>query len=126
MERLPYALLHDTITVYRCAVGSRLTGYGFLDDVKGKLQFITMLVGIAPDGKIRDVDILVYREAYGGEVTNDSFRKQFRGVTPDDDIHPGDMIRNISGATISARAVTFGVRRIAATFKLLQTGALPR
>jgi hypothetical protein len=109
----------DTVALYTAITGGRLAGYGFLDDVKGKLQFITMLTGLLPDGSVKDVDILVYRESYGGEVSNDSFRKQFRGLTPASDIRPGATIRNISGATISARAVTLGVRRVAATFRLL-------
>lgn len=115
----------DTIALYTATRGDRLVGYGFLDDVKGKMQSITMLTGFLPDGAIRDVDILVYRESYGGEVANDSFRRQFRGLTPESDIRAGATIKNISGATISARAVTAGVRRASATFRLLKE-RLPR
>jgi Na+-translocating ferredoxin:NAD+ oxidoreductase RnfG subunit len=110
----------DTVVVYTASSGGRTSGYGFLDDVKGKLQFITMLTGLLPDGSVNDVDILVYRESYGGEVSNDSFRRQFRGLTPASDIRPGATIRNISGATISARAVTLGVRRVVATFPMVK------
>jgi Na+-translocating ferredoxin:NAD+ oxidoreductase RnfG subunit len=116
---------HDTVVVFRCAAGGRTAGYGFLDDVKGKMQMITMLVGLVPDGTVRDVDILVYRESYGGEVANESFRRQFRGLAPGSDIRPGAAIRNISGATISARAVTFGVRKVSATYTVLKE-RLPR
>ena len=109
----------DTIVLYLAKRGDRLVGYGLLDDVKGKLQLITMLTGLQPDGTVRDVDILAYRESYGGEVANDSFRRQFRGLAPGADIRPGATIKNISGATISARAVTAGVRRASVTFRLL-------
>jgi Na+-translocating ferredoxin:NAD+ oxidoreductase RnfG subunit len=115
----------DTIALYTAVAGGRVAGYGVLDDVKGKLQFITMLTGLLPDGTVKDVDILVYRESYGGEVSNESFRRQFRGLSASSDIRPGATIRNISGATISARAVTYGVRRAAATFRLL-AGRIPR
>ena len=115
----------DTLTMYRCSLHDTLAGYAFLDDVKGKVQFITMLVGVLPDGAVRDVDILVYREAYGAEVASESFRRQFRGISSSSDIRPGGTIRNISGATISARAVTFGVKKIVATYRLV-AGRLPR
>jgi Na+-translocating ferredoxin:NAD+ oxidoreductase RnfG subunit len=57
------------------------------------------------------VDILVYREPYGGEVAYDAWRRQFRGKSALDRLEVGKDIRTISGATISVNAVTLGVRR---------------
>jgi len=56
------------------------------------------------------VDVLVYREPYGGEVAYEAWRKQFRGKTTSDPLKVDKDIRSISGATISVNAVTAGVR----------------
>ena len=109
----------DTVDVYICSTTNGVRGYGFVDDVKGKTQLITYLVGILPGGTVQDVDVLAYREAYGGEITHASFRKQFQNKTVQDKLQPGKDIKNISGATISVRAITYGVKRILATFALI-------
>jgi Na+-translocating ferredoxin:NAD+ oxidoreductase RnfG subunit len=76
----------------------------------GKDQPITFLVATDTTGALKDVDILVYREPYGGEVAYEAWRKQFRGKTSADPLMIGRDIRSISGATISANSVTLGVR----------------
>jgi Na+-translocating ferredoxin:NAD+ oxidoreductase RnfG subunit len=112
--------LGDSVRVLRCLAHGKAAGYGFLDEVYGKTQLITYLVGLKPDGTVNDVDILVYRESYGGEISYESFRKQFRDKSARDRLTPGRDIKNISGATISVRAITDGVKRILATFNLLR------
>lgn len=111
---------NDTLTLYTCGKGNQIMGYGFLDNVKGKMQFITYLVGVLPNGGTKDVDVLAYRESYGGEIGYESFRKQFRGKTANDELRPGSTIKNISGATISVRAITYGVQRVLTTFPVIK------
>jgi Na+-translocating ferredoxin:NAD+ oxidoreductase RnfG subunit len=79
--------------------------------VIGKDQPITFLVAIDPDDQLRDVDVLVYREPYGGEVAYEAWRRQFRGKTAEAPLQVGQDIRSISGATISVNSVTSGVRQ---------------
>ena len=43
-------------------------GYFYYDHVVGKHLLIDYTVAIGPDGRVRRVDILNYRESYGGEV----------------------------------------------------------
>lgn len=119
IERAKSRWLADTIVVYRCSVGSSEIGYGFIDNVKGKTQFITYLVGMRPTASVQDIDVLAYRESYGGEIAYESFRKQFRQKTASDKLQPGKDIKNISGATISVRAITDGVRKTLATFEII-------
>ena len=102
----------DSVQVYVCSTHGKIVGYGFADDVKGKVQFITYLAGVNPDGRVKDIDILAYRESYGGEVAYESFRKQFRDKSSADKLIPGKDIKNISGATISVRAISTGVKKI--------------
>jgi Na+-translocating ferredoxin:NAD+ oxidoreductase RnfG subunit len=47
-------------------------------------------------------------------VAYEAWRKQFRGKTSAAPLQVGKDIRNVSGATISANAVTRGVRRTVA------------
>jgi Na+-translocating ferredoxin:NAD+ oxidoreductase RnfG subunit len=105
------ALVVNTDTVFRVARGDSLLGFAVVRAVKGKDQPITFLVATDPADRLRDIDILVYREPYGGEVAYDAWRRQFRGKSSDDQLEVGRDIRSISGATISVNAVTLGVRR---------------
>ncbi len=100
----------DSSAVLRVTRGDSLLGFALVGNVIGKEQPITFLVAIDPSDHLKDVDILVYREPHGGEVAYEPWRKQFRGKTAADSLRAGKEIRNISGATISVRSVTAGVR----------------
>jgi hypothetical protein len=104
----------DTVSVLRVSRADSLLGFAAIGNVLGKDQPITFLVAIDPTDRLKDVDILVYREPYGGEVAYEPWRRQFRGKSAGDSLRVGKEIRNISGATISVHAVTLGVRRMLA------------
>jgi Na+-translocating ferredoxin:NAD+ oxidoreductase RnfG subunit len=101
----------DTASVLRISRAGALLGFAQVRNVKGKDQQITFLVAIDPADAIKDIDVLVYREPYGGEVAYEPWRKQFRGKRADAQLVVGKDIRNISGATISSHSVTLGVRK---------------
>jgi len=112
-------------TVLRVARGDSLLGFAAVGNVIGKDQPITFLVAIDPSDRLKDVDILVYREPYGGEVAYDAWRRQFRGKSATDSLRVGREIRTISGATISVHAVTLGVKRVLADLtRWRQSGAI--
>lgn len=106
----------DSRVVIRVKRGDSLLGFAQVRNVKGKDQPITFLVAIDPAARLRDVDILVYREPYGGEVAYEAWRRQFRGKTAADPMEVDRDIRGISGATISVNAVTDGIRQSLADF----------
>jgi len=110
------------VRVFFVSTGGRRVGYGVIDNVKGKTQQITYALLVGSDISVRDLEVLVYREPYGGEIAYDSFRRQFRGKTARDNVSIGRGIRNISGATISSNAVANGTRRILATLQVLHNG----
>lgn len=94
--------------------GDKLLGVLVLDGVIGKFELIDYAVGIGSDGKIRNVEILAYRESHGYEVRLPAWRKQFVGKDKADKLRVSEDIASISGATMSATRVTDGVRRIVA------------
>ena len=101
----------DSAAVLRISKAGALLGFAQVRNVKGKDQPITFLVAIDPVNALKDVDVLVYREPYGGEVAYEPWRKQFRGKTVTAPLVVGKDIRNVSGATISSHSVTLGVRK---------------
>lgn len=112
-------------SVLRVTRGDSLLGYAVVRNVKGKDQPITFLVAMDAGDRLKDVDILVYRESYGGEVAYEAWRRQFRGKSASDPLQVGRDIRTISGATISVNAVTLGVRRaLAQLVEWHRSGAL--
>lgn len=98
------------------------SGYLFVDAVIGKHDLITYAVALTADGKVRQIEILEYREAYGGEVRNAHWREQFAGKQHGDAVRIGHGIQNISGATMSCEHVTDGIRRLLATYALAIAG----
>lgn len=116
----------DSAEVLRITRGDSLLGFAQVREVRGKEQPITFLVAIDPTNHLKDVDILIYREPYGGEVAYESWRRQFRGQGADAPLVPGRDIRSISGATISVNAVTVGVRlTLRDLVRWRQAGRLP-
>lgn len=97
----------------------RRLGYFAVDDVIGKHDRITYSVALSTTGEVLHVEILEYREAYGDQVRQAAWRKQFIGKTARAPLRLKGDIRNITGATMSCRAITEGVRRWLAYFDLV-------
>ncbi len=93
-------------------------GWFFVDAVIGKHDLITYAVALTADGKVRQLEILEYREAYGGDVRNPRWRAQFNGKQHGDAVSIGDGIQNVSGATLSCTHVTDGIRRLLSTYAI--------
>lgn len=94
------------------------TGYFLADAVIGKHDMINYAVALDPDGRVRQVEILEYREAYGGEVRNAAWRAQFDGKHHGDPLRLGKDIQGISGATLSSTHLTDGIRRLLSTYEI--------
>jgi Na+-translocating ferredoxin:NAD+ oxidoreductase RnfG subunit len=106
--------------------GTNLLGMLVADHVLGKHEIIDYVVALAPDGKVLQIEILEYRESHGYEIRGEKWREQFKDKTTKDKLRLHGDIYNISGATISCRNVTEGVKRVLATFALvLRPAALP-
>ena len=100
--------------IWRAEAGGRLVGFFIFDRVIGKHLFIDYAVALDPAGRVHEVEILQYRESYGGEIRSPSWLAQFVGKSSTSALQVGNDIRNISGATLSSQHVTEGVKRILA------------
>jgi hypothetical protein len=87
-------------------------GWFIVDAVLGKHELITYAVGLGADGSVRGVEILEYLESYGYQIRDPAWRRQFAGKTARDPLKLDQDIRNISGATLSCRHVTDGIKRL--------------
>jgi len=70
----------------------------------GKDKLITTGIVIS-DGKIEQVKVLIFRESRGWEVRHDFFTEQFKQIELKDNNKLSKHIDNISGATLSVRAI---------------------
>jgi Na+-translocating ferredoxin:NAD+ oxidoreductase RnfG subunit len=109
----------DTLKLLVADNGAKHLGYAIIDEVRGKDQPITYCIGVDENFAVKHIAVLAYREPYGGEVQNESWLNQFFGKRPGDKLRPGKEIKNITGATISARAITFGVKNILALLRIV-------
>jgi hypothetical protein len=102
--------------VWKAEAGGRVAGFFIFDRVVGKHLYIDYAVALTPGGAVHSVEILQYRESYGGEINNPSWLAQFVGKTSGSALRINDDIRNISGATLSSTHVTEGVKRVLAAY----------
>jgi hypothetical protein len=91
-----------------------------IDRVLGKHDFITYAVAIEPEGKVKGIEIMDYRETYGYQIREAAWRRHFAGKTAKDALKLNKDIPNISGATLSSKHVTDGVRRVLHTYDILR------
>jgi H+/Na+-translocating ferredoxin:NAD+ oxidoreductase subunit G len=91
--------------------GDEIIGYAVICEEIGKHRPITFIVAVTPDGRVKDTALMMYREPQGYEVRSRGFLAQFAGKTLDNPIMQHQDIRNVSGATLSVRAMTRGVRK---------------
>lgn len=103
------------LKVWRAANG----GWFYVDQVLGKHEMITYALALDASGAVTGLEILDYRETYGGQVRNPKWRAQFVGKRAGAPLKLDVDIANLSGATLSSAHVTEGVRRLLATHALV-------
>ncbi len=101
------------LKVWRVSTG----GWFIADEVVGKHEFIPFALALDASGAVKTVEILEYRESYGEQIREPAWRAQFTGKRSGARLRLDDDISNISGATLSSRHVTDGVKRLLATYE---------
>lgn len=102
----------EFVYLWKVYEGSELKSVAILDNVYGKSLPITFIVIFDIEGTIKTVEILKYREPYGGQVTERGWLKQFTNKNSGSNFEIGKEINTISGATISSNSVTKGIKKL--------------
>jgi Na+-transporting NADH:ubiquinone oxidoreductase subunit NqrC len=71
------------------------------------------------EGAVVGLEVMDYRENYGSEVRQSTWRSQFVGKKYGARFKLMEDIKNISGATLSCRHIAEGVKRLLATHELV-------
>jgi Na+-translocating ferredoxin:NAD+ oxidoreductase RnfG subunit len=94
----------------------KVMGYMIIGHQIGKSLPITFMTVINPDGTVRDIEVMIYREPEGWEVRFESFLRQFFGRDANSDFRE---INSITGATLSVRGITAGVQKALIMYKVI-------
>jgi len=110
-DRIGWKFPEESFRAFKAETDGTAEGYAVIQETIGKHRPITYIVGITPQDKVFDVEIMVYRESKGSEVRRKRFNAQYEGKTAQDPISINKDIINITGATMSVRSVSAGVKR---------------
>lgn len=115
---VPVKVWNRKVRVWRVSTG----GWFFIDQVRGKDDWVSYAVGLDENGTVIGIEVLVCWEQYN-QIRLPAWREQFVGArhgefkgTRHGRIVDGSKIRNLSGTTLSTVHVTEGVTRVLATF----------
>lgn len=97
-------------TLYVGWKGGAVQGYAIIDSHNVRTLPETFMVVVEPTGTLRRVDVLAFHEP-PEYLPTERWIGQFPGKKLDDDLKLGAGIQGITGATLSAQAMTAGVRR---------------
>lgn len=124
-KRLGYTPPKPKYVIFVAKTGEQIDGYAVIDEELGQHEPITFGVKLSATGAVERTEVMAYRERYGSEIREARFRQQFTGKSSSDAIRAGDDVVVISGATISSKSITIGVRRAVALVSVLLRDSQP-
>jgi Na+-translocating ferredoxin:NAD+ oxidoreductase RnfG subunit len=113
------SIWEDAYVTFLARRNDERLGFAVITEEIGKHRPITFIVGIKPDGKVKDVAMMAYREAYGGEVRDRRFMRQYHEKDLTAPLLPYRDIVNIAGATLSVQSIGRGVRKALALAQIV-------
>jgi len=111
-SRVGWKFPEQEFEIYIGETGEKLDGYAMIHNTVGKHKPMTYMVGVDPEGQVTHVELMVFRESRGSEVRKKRFNYQYEGKTVLDPVRINKDIINISGATMSVRSMSAGVKRV--------------
>ena len=100
--------------IWRSAEG----GWFIVDEVLGKHEMVKYALAILPNGSIKGIEIMEYVESYGYAVADAAPRQQLVSKTRGSTLKLKQDIQNLSGATLSCKHLTDGVKRLMVMYEL--------
>ena len=111
-DRIGWKFPEESFEVYIGETGARVDGYAVVQNTIGKHKPMTYMVGVDQSGHVSDIELLIFRESRGSEVRQKRFNSQYEGKTVLDPVRINRDIINISGATMSVRSMSAGIKRV--------------
>ncbi len=111
-ERIGWKFPEESFEIYIGETGDKIDGYAVVQNTIGKHKPMTYMVGVDNKGLVSDVELLIFREARGSEVRQKRFNAQYEGKSVLDPVRINKDIINISGATMSVRSMSAGIKRV--------------
>lgn len=99
------------VTRYVVRRDNAVVGYAYLDKHLVRTLPEIILVSVDADGALQKIDVLAFQEPLE-YLAPKSWLQQFTGRTVDDEIRLKKNVDGITGATLTARAVSQAARRI--------------
>ncbi|KAF0124265.1 MAG: FMN-binding domain-containing protein [Elusimicrobia bacterium] len=107
------------VWTYYVGISSKgVEGYAYFDTHVVRTMPETFMAVVEPDGRLRFVELLAFLEP-DDYLPGARWLDQFAGRRLDADLLVRRGIRNITGATLTAQALTDGVRRVLAVHSVL-------
>ncbi len=110
-DRTGAAVEARVIPYYVGLTGKRIEGYAYFDTHLVRTLPQTVMILLSPEGRIRVIEIVSFDEPED-YLPGARWLAQFEGVEEDGALAPGGRIHALTGATLSARAVTAAARRV--------------
>lgn len=111
-QRIGWKFPETSFPVYLGKTNGKVDGYAIVQNTIGKHRPITYMVGVDTEGEVTNFEVLIYRESRGNEIRTKRFNYQYQGKDVRDPIRINRDIINISGATMSVRSASAGVKRV--------------
>lgn len=107
------------VTRYVVRNDDGIVGYAYLDKHRVRTLPQTLMVALDANGAVVGIKVLAFREP-AEYMAQGGWMEQFRGKTAEDEIRMKKNIDGITGATLTARAVTQCARRVMAVHEVLE------
>ncbi|MFN3477691.1 MAG: FMN-binding protein [Candidatus Methylomirabilales bacterium] len=109
------------VTFYIGKKAQKVIGYAVIDVHIVRTLPEAFMVVLSPEGRVISTLVLAFYEPQE-YLPKDQWLKQFEKKSLGDSLIPGRDIAGITGATLTARAIAEGVRRILALYQVLIAG----
>jgi hypothetical protein len=111
-------LVSRLVTLYTGYRGGAVIGHAIIEQHTVRTQPEAFLVVMTPEGELRTIRVLAFYEPEE-YLPPERWLRQFERRSLDDRLRLEGEIHGIAGSTLSARAVTAGVRRALAIYRVL-------
>ena len=106
------------IVAYEARKNGSLVGVGFFDTHRVRTLNETLLVAVSPEGRVLRVEVVAFREP-AEYMAKEGWARQFDGKALDPQLSLKGVIHPLSGATLTAHAMTDAARRCLALHQVL-------